>query len=40
MRFFALRLREARMIKANPEKIMTEGTDWRFLAELRKELKG
>jgi NitT/TauT family transport system substrate-binding protein len=40
MRFFALRLREARMIKANPEKIITEGTDWRFLAELRKELKG
>ena len=40
LRFYALRLREAGMIKASPQKILTQGTDWRFLNELRKELKG
>ena len=40
VRFYALRLHEAGMIKANPKKIIAQGTDWRFFNELRKELKG
>ena len=40
MRFYALRLREAGMIKSTPNKIIAEGTDWRFLNELKRELKG
>ena len=40
VRFYSLRLHEAGMIKANPQKILTQGTDWRFLKELKKELKG
>jgi NitT/TauT family transport system substrate-binding protein len=40
IRFFSLRLREAGMIKSNPNKIIAEATDWRFFKELKKELKG
>jgi NitT/TauT family transport system substrate-binding protein len=40
IRFFALRLREAGLIKSSPNKIITEATDWRFLNELKRELKG
>ena len=40
LRFYALRLREAGMIKSGPQKILAQGTDWRFLNELKKELKG
>jgi NitT/TauT family transport system substrate-binding protein len=40
VRFYSLRLREAGLIKATPQKILAEGTDWRFLNELKKELKG
>ena len=40
VRFYALRLHEAGMIKASPQKIIAQGTDWRFLDELKKELKG
>jgi NitT/TauT family transport system substrate-binding protein len=40
MRFHALRLHEAGMIKSSPQKIIAQGTDWRFLNELKKELKG
>jgi NitT/TauT family transport system substrate-binding protein len=40
VRFYALRLREAGMIKSSPQTIIAQGTDWRFLNELRKELKG
>jgi NitT/TauT family transport system substrate-binding protein len=40
LRFYALRLQEAGMIKATPQKIIAQGTDWRFLNELKKELKG
>ena len=40
MRFYALRLHEAGMIKSSPQKIIARGTDWRFLNELKKELKG
>jgi NitT/TauT family transport system substrate-binding protein len=39
IRFYALRLQEAGMIKSNAKKIIAEGTDWRFLNELKKELK-
>jgi NitT/TauT family transport system substrate-binding protein len=39
VRFYALRLHEAGMIKASPQKILAQGTDWRFLNELKKELK-
>jgi NitT/TauT family transport system substrate-binding protein len=40
VRFYTLRLREAGMIKATPQKIIGQATDWRFLTELKKELKG
>jgi NitT/TauT family transport system substrate-binding protein len=40
LRFYALRLHEAGMIKASPQKILAEATDWRFLNELKLELKG
>jgi NitT/TauT family transport system substrate-binding protein len=40
MRYFALRLHEAGMIKHSPQKLIAQGTDWRFLNELKKELKG
>jgi NitT/TauT family transport system substrate-binding protein len=39
VRFYALRLREAGMLKSNPQKIVGQATDWRFLKELRQELK-
>jgi NitT/TauT family transport system substrate-binding protein len=39
LRFYALRLHEAGMIKSTPTKIIAQGTDWRFLNELKKELK-
>jgi NitT/TauT family transport system substrate-binding protein len=39
LRFYALRLHEAGMVKSTPQKIIAPGTDWRFLKELRKELK-
>jgi NitT/TauT family transport system substrate-binding protein len=39
MRFYALRLQEIGMIKSSPDKIIAEGTDWRFLNELKRELK-
>jgi NitT/TauT family transport system substrate-binding protein len=39
LRFYALRLHEAGMIKSSPQKIL-QGTEWRFLNELKKELKG
>jgi NitT/TauT family transport system substrate-binding protein len=40
IRFYALRLREARMLKSNPAKIIADGADWRFLNEVRGELGG
>ena len=39
LRFYALRLHEVGMIKSSPKEIITEGTDWRFLDELKRELK-
>jgi len=40
IRFYSLRLHEAGMIKSSPQKILAQGADWRFLDELRKEVKG
>jgi NitT/TauT family transport system substrate-binding protein len=40
VRFYALRLHEAGIVKARPQKIIAEGTDWRFFNDLKKELKG
>jgi len=39
LRFHALRLHEVGMIKSSPQKIIAQGTDWRFLNELKRELK-
>lgn len=39
MRFYVLRLRDVGMIKSSPQKLLAEGTDWRFLNELKRELK-
>ena len=39
MRFFALRLHEAGLIHSSPQKIIADGTDWRFLDEIKRELK-
>jgi NitT/TauT family transport system substrate-binding protein len=39
VRFYALRLRDAGMIKSSPNKILADGTDWRFWNELKRELK-
>jgi NitT/TauT family transport system substrate-binding protein len=39
IRFYSVRLSEAGMIKSSPQKILAQGTEWRFLNELKKELK-
>jgi NitT/TauT family transport system substrate-binding protein len=39
VRFYALRMKEVGMIKSSPQKIKAQGTEWRFLRELKKELK-
>ena len=39
LRFYALRLHELGMIKNSPQKIIANGTDWRFLNEVKRELK-
>jgi hypothetical protein len=36
----ALRFHEVGMIKSSPQKLIAQGTDWRFLNELKRELKG
>jgi NitT/TauT family transport system substrate-binding protein len=38
IRFYALRLHEAGMIKSSPDRILAESADWRFLREVRREL--
>ena len=40
LRFYALRLHEVGMVKTNPNTIVERGADWRFLNELKRELKG
>ena len=39
LRFYALRLHESGGIKTSPNKLIADGTDWRFVNELKKELK-
>jgi NitT/TauT family transport system substrate-binding protein len=39
LRFYALWMHEAGFIKSSPQKIIADGTDWRFLNELKRELK-
>lgn len=39
LRFYALRLHEAGLIKSDPQKLIAGHTDWRFLNELKRELK-
>ena len=39
VRFYALRMQETGMIKSSPQQIIADGTDWRFLDELKRELK-
>lgn len=39
LRFYGLRLHEVGMIKSTPQKLIAQSTDWRFLNELKKELK-
>lgn len=39
VRFYALRMKETGMIKSSPQEVIDKGTDWRFLNELRRELK-
>ena len=39
LRFYGLRMQELGMIKSPPQKLIAEHTNWRFLNELRRELK-
>jgi NitT/TauT family transport system substrate-binding protein len=39
VRYYALRLHELGFVKSSPQKIIADGTDWRFLDELKRELK-
>jgi NitT/TauT family transport system substrate-binding protein len=39
IRFYALRLHDLGAIKSTPQQIIANGTDWRFLNELKRELK-
>jgi NitT/TauT family transport system substrate-binding protein len=39
MRFFALRMNEAGFTKSNPQRIIARHTNWRFLNEVKRELK-
>jgi NitT/TauT family transport system substrate-binding protein len=39
LRFYALRMQEVGFIKSTPQQVIAKGTDWRFLNELKRELK-
>jgi NitT/TauT family transport system substrate-binding protein len=39
LRFYSLRMQETGIIKSSPQEIIAQGTDWRFLNELKRELK-
>ena len=39
LRFWGLRLQETGVIDVNPNELIARGTDWRFLNELKRELK-
>ena len=40
LRFYALRMNEVGMIRSTPQQLISQGTDWRYLNELKLELKG
>jgi NitT/TauT family transport system substrate-binding protein len=39
IRYYALRLHEAGLIKSSPTRIIADGTNWRFFNEVKRELK-
>jgi NitT/TauT family transport system substrate-binding protein len=39
LRFYALRMQETGMIKSSPQAIIDTGADWRFINDLKRELK-
>ena len=39
LRFYTLRLREAGLVRGTPSEILERGTDFRFIDELRREIK-
>jgi NitT/TauT family transport system substrate-binding protein len=39
LRFYALRLRKAGFVRSTPQAIIARGTDWRFLDDVKRELK-
>ena len=39
MRFYALRLHEAGLVRGTPQEIIARGADWRLFRELRRELR-
>jgi NitT/TauT family transport system substrate-binding protein len=39
LRFFALRQHELGMVNSSPNELLAAGTDWRFLNEVKRELK-
>ena len=39
LRFHALRLHEAGLIRSTPQKLLAQNTNWSFLADVRRELK-
>jgi NitT/TauT family transport system substrate-binding protein len=39
VRYYALRLHELGFVKSSPQKIISDGTDWQFLDEVKRELK-
>jgi NitT/TauT family transport system substrate-binding protein len=40
LRYDSLRLHEAGLVKTSHQKVLSGGTDWRFLNELKGEMKG
>jgi len=38
MRFYALRLKEAGLVKSTPDELIARATDWRYLEEIKREL--
>jgi NitT/TauT family transport system substrate-binding protein len=38
VRFYALRLKEAGLVKGTPEALVTRATDWRYLEQIKREL--
>ena len=39
LRFYALRLHDVGLVQSSPNQLIAEHTDWRFLGELKRELK-